>query len=859
MADNIKISQLDALTAAQNSTVVPVVDGGTTKKMSLSTLQTHLTASFATPANLSSEVSTLNSTINALTTDDIAEGSNQYYTNAKVDARLGDLGAITSSAGVDALSIQNLNSAVTPILNSKEVISGSLTTSSIQDFPVEVSRSAAFYGFGTGGGGGGVDLSGTGVVSSSAQITALGFISESSVSASYAETASYIDPTFISESAAAAGFGIGGGGGGTDYVSNVSFAGTTLTFTGVGNAFGSTVDLSTGDLLDNTALFGYLATSVYQIDSASFASRISGGGGGGVPSGTISSSNQVYATFSGSNLVSSSQQIAVVNADLTGLTIDDIGNGVTNKYYTDALVLSYLNSLQVASGSISATPDFSGTNIVSSSNQIELLGFVTSQTYGQGTASLQSQIDAIDVGVSLNDVNTFLAVQKFTEDIEVTGSILLTGAGNSFSGSGANLFGIPAASIVGAVEVAATSLSDGGNSITANSVTGITINAETGSVRVIAGNLILSSGSLYSGSGAGLYDIPGSAIIGGVGGGSSIGSGSITASIDPTIGLVINGDISASGDITARSISVGTSGTPTIYSSNNLNLSASNAVVITDSPLRLTPFTNATTASFTFSEGDLVYSADSDDFYGYRVINGTGSLVSLTAGGAGSVNWGQIIGIPNNIVSSSAQLADLGVISSSAQLVPNAGTGDVMFTNGLGVITSSALFRYTESTGVLTSPSMSVGQLSYTTLSGPAAATGSFNLVDADRVLINNIYELPTSDGTVNQVIKTNGVGTATFGNVAWGEITSIPSGIISSSVQLPTNLATTDGDNDFDVSQTITGSLFVSQSSVSSFLTLYPKDPLPTSVDAGTIAVSGSGASMKPYFWNGIAWQAMI
>ena len=859
MADNIKISQLDALTAAQNSTVVPVVDGGTTKKMSLSTLQTHLTASFATPSQLSTQIAGVNSTIDALTTDDIAEGTNQYFTNARVDARIEDLGAITSSAGVDALQIQNLTNAVLPILNANDVVSGSIVTSSIQDFPTEVSRSAAAAGFGVGGGGGGVDLGGSGVVSASAQISNFNTFVENSItssmsvlSASYAITASY------------ALNAAGGGGGGTDYVSNVSFAGTTLTFTGVGNAFSSTVDLSTGDLLDNTALFGYLATSVYQLDSASFATRIDlgGGGGGSVPTGTISSSAQVYATFSGSNLVSSSAQISVVNADLTGLTIDDIGNGVTNRYYADSLVLSYLNSIQVASGSISATPDFSGTNIVSSSTQIQTLGFVTSQIYGQGTASLQSQIDSLSGGgVSVNDENRFLATQHFTQGITVTGSVLLTGVGASFSGSGELLSNIPASAIVGSVPVAATSLSDGGNSITANSVTGITITAETGSVRVVAGNLILSSGSIFSGSGAGLYDIPGSAIIGGVGGGTSIASGSITASIDPN-GLVVNGDISASGDITARSISVGTSGTPTIYSANNLNLSASNAVVITDSPLRLTPFTNATTASFSFSEGDLVYSADSDDFYGYRVIDGTGSLVSLTAGGAGSVNWGQVLGKPTGLFSSSLQVPELGggLLSSSAQVVSDVGTGDVLFANSLGIITSSASFRFTEATGVLTSPSMSVGQLSYSTLSGPAAATGSFNLVDADRVLINNAYELPTSDGSANQVIKTAGNGTSTFGNVAWGEISSLPSGILSSSAQLDSlGTALESKANVFTADQIVSGNLYVTESVLADILTLTAKDPLPTPLNSGSIAVSGSGAQMKPYFYNGIAWVAMI
>jgi len=842
MADNIKISDLDALTAAQNSTIVPVVDGGTTKKMSLSTLQTHLTASFATPTQLSTQISNVNSTISGLTTDDISEGTNLYYTNARVETYLGDVGAITSSQAVDALQIQNLESAVTPILNSKEVISGSLTTSSISDFPLEVSRSAAAAGFGTGGGGGGVDLSGTGVVSSSAQITSLGFISES-ISASYALTASYA-------------LNAGGGGGGTDYISNITLSNSTLTFTGQGSAFNSTINLAVGggdggNLLTTDDTGNFVGLSTYETDSGSFATRLDNAGGGSADWNTLNNKP--------SGIVSSSAQIDAAQTDLTSLTTDDITEGSLNRYYGNTLVKAYLDSIAVVSGSVTATMDFSATNIVSSSAQISLLGFISSQVYGAGTASLQDQIDTLSgsAGVNLNDVNTFLALQKFTQGAEVTGSILLNGG--SYSGSGANLYGIPASAIVGGVALSGSSITDGDVSVVANSATGVNIVSQNSGTNVY-GNLYMRSGS-FSGSGAGLTGIPGSAIEGGVDG-QKIYSSSFSASITDAGEFLVNtnaifeSSIYSSGSVTAQSISVGTSGTPTIYSNNNLNLSASNAVVITDSPLRLNPFTNTETGSFSLSNGDLVYNSTTHDFYGYK----SGSWVSLTAGGAGSVNWGQIIGIPNNIVSSSLQLGELGAITSSTQLIPNAGTGDILFANSLGVVTSSADFRYTETTGVLTALSMSVGQLAYNTLSGPAAATGSFNLVDADRVLINNDYELPTADGTADQVIKTNGSGITTFGNISYTQLEGVPSGIISSSLQLPANLATTSDDNNFSSAQTISGSLFVTQSTYTDVLVIVPKHPKPTLPPTGSIIVSASSAGpMRPFFFDGSTWTQMF
>ena len=119
---------------------------------------------------------------------------------------------------------------------------------------------------------------------------------------------------------------------------------------------------------------------------------------------------------------------------------------------------------------------------------------------------------------------------------------------------------------------------------------------------------------------------------------------------------------------------------------------------------------------------------------------------------------------------------------------------------------------------------------------------------------------MPTSDGSVNQVIKTNGSGITSFGDVAWGEISSLPSGILSSSNQLVELDAALEGQaNTFTADQIISGNLYVTESVLADILILTAKDPLPTPLNSGSIAVSGSGAQMKPYFWNGIAWQAMI
>jgi len=889
MADNVKISELTELTSGslRDATIFPVVDGGTTQKTTLTSLQSYLTDDLATDAELTSQISTVNSTINALDTSDISENpSNLYYTNARVTEHVIDLGMITSSQQVEATQIQNLNTAVLSALGGSDVLSGSISSSTINNFDSDVSASVAAAGFGAGDGGGGAstwgELSGipSGLVSESAQtIEHINTIGVFSGSTDFT--------TAVSESAAASGFSAadgGGGGGSTDYISNVTFSNTTLTFTGQGSAFNNTVDLSDAGLVTAT---GYL------IDSSSFASRIDtvsssiGGGGGGdvtIPNGTVSSSAQTIQNLGGTNIVSSSGQIVTANTDLTGLTIDDIGNGSVNKYYANSLVLPYLNQLQVLSGSSGGGGfSISGTDIISSSQQISDLNFILQSALDASASALQANIDGIQ-GVNLVDENDFTATQKFRE-VQVTGSVLLTNG--SFSGSGAQLFGIPSSAIIGTVAVEASSLSDGDNSITANSVVGITINTPTGSI-LANGDIVIQSGSLISGSGAGLFNIPGSAIEGGVDG-QKIASGSFSASIEDGTGnfivgppAIFNSTISASGAITAESISVGTSGTPTIYSDNNLNLSASNAVVITDSPFRLTPFDNDVTASFSVSNGDILYSLDSHDFLGYK----SGSWVSLTGGGDIGTNFGG-----TGIISSSAGISNLaaGIVSSSAQITPTTTLdGHVLIAGPTGDITSSADLTFNNTTNTLTVDDIVVSNITYTgALSGNADSTGSFGRLEGDTLILNNAIQFPTSDGTsANQVLKTDGAGNIDFATVeslitteditTTGTITIGTGSVIGTgSISLDDNLTVGGTINTHTITTTTTniesvamefrteGELLLSSSNelgvkIDDILQLTPRTTTPANPQSGSIISSGSGNTIKPYFWDGNQWNAL-
>ena len=881
MADNIKISELVELTSGSlsDATIFPVVDGGTTKKATLANLQSYLTDDLATDSELTTQISNVNSTITGLTTDVITEGTNKYLSDVGIDTRLIAKNVVSSSA-----QVQN-----------------SLGGSSIVSSSQQISASAAASGFGAGGGGGASIPTGT--VSSSIQtIKNLGgstILSGSLTSANISDFS-----TATSASAASAGFGAGGAGGSSDYISSVSVNNSTLTFTGVGSGFNGTINLAAdgsdgANLLTTGDAGNFVATGDYTTDSASFATRIGGGGGGSVPSGTVSSSAQTIKHINTVNVVSSSAQIDGAQIDLSSLSADDISNGFTNKYYSNDLVLPYLNQLAVLSGSADAGGfTVGGTGIISASQQISDFEFVLQTALNASASTLQTNIDLISSdGLSANDINIFLAKQRFTDDIEVTGSILLNNG--AFSGSGAQLFGIPATAIDGLSST--TQLIDGDNNVTVDNVQGITatvgdgnfnVNLTGGTNLIVSGGYaIIASGSWFSGSGQGLTNIPASSIDGGVDG-QKISSGSFSASIEDGTGnfrvhppALFDSTISASGLITAPSIQVGTSGTPTLYSANNINLSASSAVVVTDSPFRLNPLTSQSVSEFSLTPGDMVFHEEDNDFFGYRIVNTTGSWYSLTEGSITELEWGVIIGAPDGLVSSSEQIVGVGntLLSSSAQFLPSgAAAGTVYFEDTLNNISGASDFTYTGGTRTLTVNKVVANELVYnTSLTGAGNDTGSYGRVETDALIINSAIEFPKSDGTTNQVLKTDGNGNLDFAafadvlgndNITTTGTITMGTGSVGSSLSVGTGF-TVGGLNEIQLSplttliETVTATIqsvnnitLTTSASVviNDVLSLTPRTDNPTNPLSGSLISKTVGGVTKPYFWDGLVWTAL-
>jgi hypothetical protein len=113
MADSVKISALDELVSGSvlGTTIVPVVEGGTTQKTKMSSIKAYVNSDVVTDAELASQIATVNSTINALTTNDISEAGNEYYTNAKVVEVLNTLPLLSGSA----LSVADGSTSVTGV------------------------------------------------------------------------------------------------------------------------------------------------------------------------------------------------------------------------------------------------------------------------------------------------------------------------------------------------------------------------------------------------------------------------------------------------------------------------------------------------------------------------------------------------------------------------------------------------------------------------------------------------------------------------------------------------------------------------------------------------------------------------
>lgn len=350
MADTIKISALDELTSGslKDTTVFPVVDGGVTKKVRLDSLQAYMNDTLVTDADLSSQISSVNSTISALTTNNITENTNLYYTDARVKSKLNAEGVLSGSLSLN------------------------LTSDDISDFDTAVSESAAAAGFGSGGG---TSLE---VGDGTTTVSDVGTILFSGDSVSVANT-----------------------GGGSATVT-ITAADNSTDITALGNHTAS-LNFFTSSFYGNTIISG-----TQQIEDLGFV--VGGGGGAEIPDGTISGSAQILGLgfITGGTFLSSSGQVQLALTNRLGWNTSLTPEHPSFLYYTNARVEQHLNTIglltasagggtfsgsisssgQIAYGEIKNTPKFwkgEGINIVSGSSGDTNNYILISATGGAGS------------------------------------------------------------------------------------------------------------------------------------------------------------------------------------------------------------------------------------------------------------------------------------------------------------------------------------------------------------------------------------------------------------------------------------------------------------------------------------------
>ena len=92
----------------------------------------------------------------------------------------------------------------------------------------------------------------------------------------------------------------------------------------------------------------------------------------------------------------------------------------------------------------------------------------------------------------------------------------------------------------------------------------------------------------------------------------------ITPAVTISSDLDVENNLTVTGSVTAdKFISTGTE-TPEISASANLNLTAGNAVVVTNSPLRMASFTTTERNALAAQNGDIIYNTTDNKFQGYE-------------------------------------------------------------------------------------------------------------------------------------------------------------------------------------------------------------------------------------------------
>lgn len=822
MADNVKISDLTELTSGslRDVTIFPVVDGGSTQKATLLSLQQYLADTLATDSELSTQVSNLTSTINGLDTDDINEGStNQYYTTARVNQVIQGLTIISGSGQIEDLGFISSGTNIGPL--------NTFTASYYEDsasFETRILAISASSG----------DTTPQGTVSGSQQITDLGFIQSSTIDSLFIADRLPINILSSSEQlgqliainggtnvTVTSGSGdqlsieissTGGGGGGVEYDSEYEIV-SQSNITGESNANLDGMLLRSGD------------ETTFSNFSASVAA---GGGGGGGSTDYISNVSTTIAhtiaftgigsAFNGSinlpdGIVSSSTQIEDLGFSAGGENI--IVSGL--QAYTASL-----KSVAIISGSQQIT-DFgfvseSSTTIpqgtISGSQQITDLGFLSSSSDLTGITSSAGVVlaDADNTGFDTSYVNENPAYLYYTDarvetHLGVIG--LLTGSQGLASGS------VTSSAQINYGEIRNIPKFWGDGVTISSGSSGDTVNyiqiTSTG-----AGGTLSSEFYSFTAS----YELEKVNFI--------TGSSQIEAlGFDPN-----------AGEVVTLNAWTGSGGAFGVFSQSVVNqienLNTGSAIDDLNTLLEKDLFSSSLQVNYAQIPDTPSFVAGPN-----ITINISGSSFGQTfeiSGSEVSGDFTTLANVPEGLISQSAQIGELGYAT----------TG---YADGVGTTTSQSL----ESAFNTFRSDIGAIQADYANLGGNTF-TGSQlikALVTADEVYVTGSLSITAGTGQIkgngglpSDIVQMTGSFKVT-GSVEADEF-------IIGSTGTPTISSATN----IEVSASADINMIAQEVNITDVLTITPRTTTPSSPSSGSFIVSGSGATIKPFFYDGNQWQ---
>ena len=822
MADNVKISDLTELTSGslRDVTIFPVVDGGSTQKATLLSLQQYLADTLATDSELSTQVSNLTSTINGLDTDDINEGStNQYYTTARVNQVIQGLTIISGSGQIEDLGFISSGTNIGPL--------NTFTASYYEDsasFETRILAISASSG----------DTTPQGTVSGSQQITDLGFIQSSTIDSLFIADRLPINILSSSEQlgqliainggtnvTVTSGSGdqlsieissTGGGGGGVEYDSEYEI-----------------VSQSNITNESNARLDGMLLRSGDETTFSNFSASVAAGaGGGGGSTDYISNVSTTIAhtiaftgvgsAFNGSinlpdGIVSSSTQIEDLGFSGGGENI--IVSGL--QAYTQSL-----KSVAIISGSQQIT-DFgfvseSSTTIpqgtISGSQQITDLGFLSSSADLTGITSSAGVVlaDADNTGfdtsyVNENPSNLYYTDARVETHLGVIG--LLTGSQGLASGSVTSSAQINYGEIRNIPKFwgDGVTISSGSSGDTANYIQ-ITATGDGGTL----------SSEFYSFTAS--YELEKVNFI--------TGSSQIEAlGFDPN-----------AGEVVTLNAWTGSGGAFGIFSQSVINqidnLNTGSAIDDLNTLLEKDLFSGSAQINYEQIPDKPSFVAGPN-----ITINVSGSSFGQTfeiSGSEVSGDFTTLANVPEGIISSSTQIGGLGYAT----------TG---YADGVGTTTSQSLeSAFNTFRGDIGAIQADYANLGSNTFTGSQIIQG---LVTADEVYVTGSLSITAGTGQIkgngglpSDIVQMTGSFKVT-GSVEADEFIVGSTG--TPSISSATNI---------EVSASADINMIAQEVNITDVLTITPRTTTPSSPSSGSFIVSGSGATIKPFFYDGNQWQ---